>query len=119
MKVRDSLHNTKLFDAEAKSVEIKTLQQMLNEFHQMAEELARQVVAEEKRTGVFDMSHFAYSTYARAALQRRANLQSSINDLKVKLDRTIVEHNQILAEIERARSSFRNNRYRGFISTPA
>ena len=102
MKVRNAVQNIKRFEVEAKSQEIKTLEHMLHEFDQMAGELARQVVVEEERTGICDTSHFAYSTFARSAAQRQANLHSSIADLKVKLEATIVERDEILTEIEQA-----------------
>ncbi|HFB2048526.1 MAG: flagellar export protein FliJ [Hyphomicrobiaceae bacterium] len=119
MKIRNSKLNTKRFAAEAKSLEIRTLQQMLDEFGDIIEELTKQVVVEEEHTGIFDASHFAYSTFARAAVQRRANLYSSIADLKVKLEKTTNEYNKILIEIELAEKPYEHESYKPLLNSPA
>jgi hypothetical protein len=51
----------------------------------MAVDLARQIANEEDRTGIRDQAHFAYSTFAKAAALRRANLLTSVADLQAKL----------------------------------
>ena len=48
--------------------------------------IAREIKTEEQRAGITDTAHFAYPTYARAAMVRRDNLRGSANDLKDKLD---------------------------------
>lgn len=72
---------------------------MVREFEQIAADLERQVQSEEDRTGVKDRNHFAYSTYAKAAIQRRDKLVASIDDLKVKLDDAVRERAEAEAEI--------------------
>jgi hypothetical protein len=52
----------------------------------MVSDLDHEIAAEHRRTGIDDEKHFAYSTFARAARQRRANLQTSIADLTSQLD---------------------------------
>jgi hypothetical protein len=59
---------------------------MIREFEQMIVDLERQITSEELRTGVKDMKHFAYSTFAKAAAQRRDNLKVSVDDLRAKLE---------------------------------
>ena len=45
----------------------------LDDFELLAGDLERQIAAEEDRTGIKDIAHFAYSTFAKAALQRRGH----------------------------------------------
>jgi flagellar export protein FliJ len=52
----------------------------------MANDLDREIKSEQDRAGIHDPGHFAYPTYAKAAMQRRENLQRSADDLKVQLD---------------------------------
>jgi flagellar export protein FliJ len=42
-------------------------------------------VAEQERAGIHDPSHFAYPTYAKAAMARRENLKRSIDELAAQL----------------------------------
>ena len=44
------------------------------------------------RTGVRDETHFAYSTFARAAAQRRNNLLASVGGQGISLHRTSVNN---------------------------
>ena len=112
MKICNATQNNKLFEVEAKSQEIKTLEHMIAEFDQMAGELERQIVVEEERTGIRDTAHFAYSTFARSATQRQANLRSSIADLRSKLEATIIERDGILAEIQQGDTTGQRDGYR-------
>jgi flagellar export protein FliJ len=52
----------------------------------MASELDQQIEIEHTKTGISDVAHFAYSTFAKAALTRRDNLLNSANDMKGKLE---------------------------------
>ena len=100
MKVRESALRLKRFDAEEKAQKVAALEQMIREFEQMAADLERQVEAEEERTGVRDANHFAYSTFARSAAQRRDKLMASIADLQEKLDVAAVERDEAVAELD-------------------
>ena len=81
----------KRFEADEKARKVSDLQAMIREFEQMASDLDRQIASEESRTGVKDMKHFAYSTFAKAAAQRRDNLKISVDDLRAKLDLAMAE----------------------------
>ena len=85
MKPRESALRLKRFAAEEKTRKVADLEAMIREFDQMAADLNRQIATEEDRTGVKDRSHFAYSTFAKAAAQRRDNLTVSVEDLRAKL----------------------------------
>ncbi len=102
MKMRETAVRLKRFEADEKSQKVDSIEQMIREFEQMASDLERQVIAEEERTGIRDSSHFAYSTFARSAAQRRTNLMASIEDLQVKLAAAVEERDEALAELDQA-----------------
>lgn len=58
---------------------------MIADFLRIAEELEQQIEAEQRASGISDVNHFAYPTFARAAAIRRDNLRSSIRDLEQRL----------------------------------
>ena len=105
MKPRESILRLKRFEAEEKSRKVADLQAMIREFEQMATDLERQISSEESRTGVKDMRHFAYSTFAKAAAQRRDNLKTSVDDLKAKLDLAMAELDAARDNLTKAESS--------------
>ena len=72
---------------------------MIRDFETMASDLSRQIAAEEERTGIKDPAHFAYSTFAKAAAQRRGNLMTSVTDLKMKLDTAKRDHEDAASEL--------------------
>ena len=102
MKSRETAQRTKLFEAQEKARKALGLEQMMQDFEQMAFDLDRQIQAEEDRTGVRDRSHFAYSTFAKAALQRRDKLRASIDDLRAQLEVAIRERDEAQAEADTA-----------------
>jgi flagellar protein FliJ len=86
MKPRDSAVRAKRFEVAEKARKVASLDGTIRDFETLASELARQVANEEDRTGIRDHAHFAYSTFAKAAAQRRANLLTSVDDLKEQLE---------------------------------
>src|SRR5262249_10636521 len=52
----------------------------------MAGDLDREIKSEQERAGIHDPAHFAYPTYAKAAMARKDNLNRSADELKVQLD---------------------------------
>jgi flagellar protein FliJ len=99
MRSRESALRLKRFEADEKSRKADGLEQMMREFQHMATDLERQIQAEEERTGVKDRAHFAYSTFAKAAAQRRDNLLASIADLRVQLDEAIRQRDDARADL--------------------
>jgi flagellar FliJ protein len=67
-----------------RATQIKT---MIAEFDWMCIDLGHQIEAEEMRARIYDPTHFAYPTYAKAARERRAKLQRSADALRIELDR--------------------------------
>jgi flagellar export protein FliJ len=85
MKSRDALSRLKRFDVEEKQRKVSEIEVMIGDFNQMASDLDRQIAVEQERAGVSDTNHFAYPTFAKAAIQRRDNLLASAADLEAKL----------------------------------
>ena len=111
MKPRDTALRLKRFEAAEKARKVASMETMVLDLEQVAADLARQIAAEEERTGIKDPAHFAYSTFAKAAAQRRANLLTSVADLKAKLDSARREHEEAVLELgklEPPRSAMRD-----------
>lgn len=101
MKPRDTALRSKRFEAAEKARKVASMETMILDLEHIAADLARQIAAEEERTGIKDPAHFAYSTFAKAAGQRRANLLNSVTDLKVKLDNARREHEEAAQELKK------------------
>jgi flagellar protein FliJ len=101
MKPRDSALRLKRFEATERARKVASIETMISDFEHVAADLARQIAAEEERTGIKDAAHFAYSTFAKAATLRRANLLTSVTDLRVKLEAARAAHAEVVGEIGR------------------
>jgi flagellar export protein FliJ len=86
MKSRDTLIRLKRFQVEEKRRRVRQIEMMSAEFNRMIADLDREIANEEKRSGISDPNHFAYPTYARAAMGRRDNLKSSIAELGQQIE---------------------------------
>ena len=86
MKSRDTLLRLKRFQVDEKRRKLSQIETMVAEFERMANELDREIASEEARAGIADRAHFAYPTYARAALQRRDNLIQSADEMRGQLE---------------------------------
>lgn len=87
MKSRsESLIRLKKFQVDEKRRQVAQIEMMISDFERMASELDQQIEIEQTKTGISDVAHFAYSTFAKAALTRRDNLLNSANDMKGKLE---------------------------------
>jgi flagellar export protein FliJ len=87
MKSRtESLIRLKKFDVDEKRRQVAQIEMMVADFERMAAELDQQIEIEHQKTGISDVAHFAYSTFAKAALTRRDNLLASANGMKDKLE---------------------------------
>ena len=86
MKSRDTLIRLKKFQVDEKRRKVMQIEGMIAEFDRMATELEREIKTEQDRAGIHDPAHFAYPTYAKAAMQRRENLKRSADELKVQLE---------------------------------
>ncbi len=86
MKSRETLLRLKRFQVDEKRRRVTQIEMMINEFHRMAGDLDREIKAEEARANMTDPTHFAYPTYAKAAMGRRDNLIQSADNLKSQLE---------------------------------
>ena len=86
MKSRETLIRLKKFQVDEKRRKVAQIETMIAEFDRMANDLDREIQIEQDRTGIHDPTHYAYPTYAKAAIARRQNLRNSANELKVQLD---------------------------------
>ena len=85
MKSRQSLIRFKRFQVDQKRQQLAQIENMIAEFHRMADDLDHQISEEESKAGISDVAHFAYPTFARAAAQRRDNLMNSASELDGQL----------------------------------
>ena len=103
MKTRDAVSRLKRFEVEEKQRKVVEIETMIGDFSQMAQDLDRQIAIEQERAGVSDTNHYAYPTFAKAAIQRRDNLLASAADLEAKLSaarETLTETFEELKKIE-------------------
>ena len=85
MKSRETLIRLNKFRVEEKRRRIAQIETMITEFERIAGDLDREIKVEQDRVGIHDPAHFAYPTYAKAAMQRRENLKRSAGELKIQL----------------------------------
>lgn len=104
MKSRDTLIRLKRFQAEEKRRRVRQIEMMVAEFTRMAIELDREIANEEKRTGISDPNHYAYPTYARAAIARRDNLKRSISELTAQIEQAKAAQDEAEAELLKYKS---------------
>jgi len=86
MKSRETLIRLKKFHVDEKRRKVAQIEAMIAEFDRIAGDLDREIKTEQDRAGIHDPAHFAYPTYAKAAIARRENLKRSADELKTQLD---------------------------------
>ena len=86
MKSRDTLIRLKKFQVDERRRKVAQIEGMIAEFERMATDLDREIKTEQERAGIHDPAHFAYPTYAKAAITRRENLKRSSDELRIQLE---------------------------------
>ena len=87
MKSRNkSLIRLKKFQVDEKRRQVTQIEMMIADFERMAAELDQQIEIEHQKTGISDIAHFAYSTFAKAARARRDNLLESAENMRGQLE---------------------------------
>ena len=86
MKSRESLLRLKRFQVDEKRRHLASVEQMIAEMDKMCSDLDKQIEAEQNRVGIHDVAHFAYPTFAKAAMTRRDNLKASVDGLQDQLN---------------------------------
>lgn len=94
MKSRETLIRLKKFQVDDKRRQVAQIEGMIADFERMSKDLEREIQVEQDRAGIHDPAHFAYPTYAKAAIVRRDNLQRSTDELGGQL----VDAKEALAE---------------------
>jgi flagellar protein FliJ len=85
MKSRETLIRLKRFQVDEKRRRVAQIEGMIAEFERMSGDLEREIKTEQDRAGIHDPAHFAYPTYAKAAITRRENLNRSADELRGQL----------------------------------
>lgn len=75
------------FEYEEKRQQVNDLEMMIADFKRLANDLDQQIKIEQQACGITDVNHFAYPTFARAAMNRRDNLRASVQELEKRLER--------------------------------
>ena len=86
MKSRETLIRLKKFQVDEKRRKVMQIETLIAEFERLGTDLEREIKTEQERAGINDPAHFAYPTYAKAAIQRRENLKRSTDELKGQLN---------------------------------
>ncbi|WP_182087082.1 flagellar FliJ family protein [Aureimonas sp. ME7] len=102
MAKRDNLVRLTRFKVAEKRRQVDQLQMMLSEFERMAGDLDAQIASEEKKSGITDVQHFAYPTFAKAARTRRDNLTNSVGDLRIQMNAARIALEEAEAELVNA-----------------
>jgi flagellar FliJ protein len=86
VKSRDHLIRLKRFQVDERRRRVAQIESMIADFARMVVDLDREIASEEQKSGISDPAHYAYPTFARAAVARRDNLKRSSDELKDQLE---------------------------------
>lgn len=82
---RESLMRQKRFHVDEKRRKVGQIQLMIGEFDRMMGDLDRDIESEQRKTNISDPKHYAYSTFAKAARNRKENIMGSVVGLRQQL----------------------------------
>ena len=102
MKSRETLIRLKKFQVDERRRRVAQIENMISEFERISSDLERDIKLEQDRSGIHDPGHFAYPTYAKAAIQRRDNLKRSATDLKMQLEDAKAALSEAFEEMKKA-----------------
>lgn len=101
MKSRDSLLRLKRFQVDEKRRQVSQIETMLSDFQRNIEDLNEQIRVEQERSGISDPTHYAYPTFAKAAMTRRENLETSMGDLRAQLENAQADLGEAYEELKK------------------
>jgi flagellar export protein FliJ len=101
MKSRETLIRLRKFQVDEKRRRTAQIETMIAEFDRMCGDLEREIKTEQDRAGIHDPAHFAYPTYAKAAMQRRDNLKRSADELKGQLEEARAQLAEAFEELKK------------------
>ena len=97
----DAVIRLKRFEVEERRRKVAEIMATISDFNYMAGELNRQIAVEQDRAGVFDVDYYAYPTFAKEAIQRRANLAASVAGLESQLAGACRELDEACEELKK------------------
>ncbi|MHA1523875.1 MAG: flagellar export protein FliJ [Alphaproteobacteria bacterium] len=101
MKSRETLIRVQRFNVDEKRRQLADIDLMIAEFKQKQADLNHQIEVEQERAGISDVTHFAYPTFAKAAIGRRENLAASIAGLETQREAAGDQLSDAVAELKR------------------
>ncbi len=101
MKSRESLIRVHRFQVDEKRRTVVQIETMIVDFDTKIADLEHQIDAEQKKSGIDDVTHFAYPTFAKAAIVRRDNLEASKQELGAQLEEAKNELAAAFSELKR------------------
>jgi flagellar protein FliJ len=93
------------FEYEEKRQQVNDLEMMIADFRRLANDLDQQIKIEQQACGITDVNHFAYPTFARAAMNRRDNLRASVQELEKRLERARQEALETFEQLKLSESA--------------
>ncbi len=85
MRSRATFIRRREFQVDDKRQRVALMERMIADFDCIAADLDREILIEQERARIHDPAHFAYPTYAKAAILRRDNLKRSADELRAQL----------------------------------
>ena len=82
--MRATLFRRREFQVDDRRQRVALIERMIADFDCMAADLDREILMEQERARIHDPAHFAYPTYAKAAILRRDNLKRSADELRAQ-----------------------------------
>lgn len=101
MRSKESLIRLHRFQVDEKRRHVTEIETMIADFSRKKAELEQQITAEQQRSGISDVTHFAYPTFAKAARERCENLVKSIAELQEQLSAAKDELSEAYAELKK------------------
>ena len=101
MKSRESLIRVHRFQVDEKRRTVVQIETMIADFDAKIADLEHQIDVEQKKSGIDDVTHYAYPTFAKAAIARRDNLEASKKELSVQLEEAKNELAAAFSELKR------------------
>ncbi len=101
MKSREGVLRLKKFQVDEKRRQVAQIEGMLADFQEMVDILEKQIGEEQRKAGIEDINHYAYPTFAKAAMQRRDNLYNSIEDLNAQLEKARANLSEAFEELKK------------------
>lgn len=101
MKSRETLIRLKKFQVDEKRRRVAQIESMIADFERMSVDLEHEIATEQERAGITDPTHFAYPTYAKAAIQRRENLTRSAGELRMQLEDARAQLGEAFEELKK------------------